>query len=212
MGCVWCVCVSSVTVCLNEVVCVLVESKTMETAADSSLQVLSLSLDTSRSNMETLITGALESASMAKDLRNRLVRSIWQRHGCVCGTSTIGTPTLPEIQADIKASMQAYSTAKKRLDILMDRAHVASKALGDAVENVTNLSGALNTHVDLLRDSAKAVRAARAYVHYVALCHDHVCEVCVSVCVKMGKKQQGEELCVCVLCVFRVKVCVSKPT
>ena len=142
--------------------------------------------------MESLITGALESASMAKDLRNRLEAIDMAKTWVEGGTSTIGTPTLPEIQADIKASMQAYSTAKKRLDILMDRAHVASKALGDAVENVTNLSGALNTHVDLLRDSAKAVRAARAYVHYVALLHDHVKKKC-ELGLKMGKKQQGEE-------------------
>ena len=81
----------------------------------------------------------------------------------------------------------------------MDRAHLASKALGDAVENVTNLSGALNTHVDLLRDSAKSVRAARAYVHYVALLHDHVKKKC-ELGLKMGKKQQGEE--------FNIESCV----
>ena len=188
-----------VTELLNEVRDLLVESKTMETAADSSSKLKKAKSTLVDAKMETLITGALESASMAKDLRNRLEAIDMAKTWVEGGTNTIGTPTLPEIQADIKASLQAYSTAKKRLDILMDRAHLASKALGDAVENVTNLSGALNTHVDLLRDSAKSVRAARAYVHYVALLHDHVKKKC-ELGLKMGKKQQGEE--------FNIESCV----
>jgi len=184
---------------LKEVRDLLVESKTMETAKNSAEQLHKSKSIFDDNKMEPVVTGALDSARKAHDLRARLSAIDMAKTWVEGGTNTIGSPTLPEIQADIKASLQAYDTAKVRLGMLMDRAHVASKALGDAVQNVTDLSGALNTHVDLLRDSAKAVRAARAYVHYVALLHDHVKKKC-ELGLKMGQKQQGED--------FNIETCV----